>query len=371
MSAALLLLGVGACGPVDWSEPGEDLENLEPPEAPSASSYTDGSRPCPAIDTGYPGDELCIVPPPPEAGIQIHVGPTDYDDPDSLEPFLVLPGAEPIESYLLTAPNEAPMRFYRQHYRMRPGSHHLIASLSFEPIHTEGFVKRPPERIQIGGTQRSISDFPPTETIAPEDMHLARPIGARAPMAIELHYVNVSNEPVLREAWINLMHSETTEPVLLGGIIMIGWDFTVPAATTQAVNFRASEATVPTRVHSLFGHRHAYSTRFSAWARRGSDRVLVYEDYDWAEPVELLYNSVTHNDVPDPATLTPGGFSGILELEPGDTLEWECEIDNHSDAPITFGNGVYDAEMCNLFGAAVRPGSPPIWKEFEPTVTLR
>jgi hypothetical protein len=42
-------------------------------------------------------------------------------------------------------------------------------------------------------------------------------------------------------------------------------------------------------------------------------------------------------------------------LNPGDTLEWECDVNNTSDAPLRFANEAYTAEMCLLAGAYIYP----------------
>jgi len=104
------------------------------------------------------------------------------------------------------------------------------------------------------------------------------------------------------------------------------------------------------RAHLLFGHYHSHTVRFSAWAVRGSQRDLVYESYDYHEPPNMRYNSLVKNPIPDPVALTPGGYSGILELNAGDRFEWECEIVNNDDFVLHFQNQVLTAEMCNLFG---------------------
>jgi hypothetical protein len=70
----------------------------------------------------------------------------------------------------------------------------------------------------------------------------------------------------------------------------------------------------------------------------------------------LEFNSLTTNPAPNPDTLEAGGHSGILDLQPGDVLEWECEIVNSHAVPITFGeNEAETSEMCILVGDAIGP----------------
>jgi hypothetical protein len=46
-------------------------------------------------------------------------------------------------------------------------------------------------------------------------------------------------------------------------------------------------------------------------------------------------------------------MSGLQYVENGDTLEWECEVNNTTDAPLRFANEAYTAEMCLLGGVYV------------------
>src|SRR5215831_20828062 len=65
-----------------------------------------GRVPC-DLSTDYAGDDLCILPPEPGDGMQIHLGPSDYDDPDAVAPFMVAPGVENVECHYQTLNNDA------------------------------------------------------------------------------------------------------------------------------------------------------------------------------------------------------------------------------------------------------------------------
>ena len=43
-------------------------------------------------------------------------------------------------------------------------------------------------------------------------------------------------------------------------------------------------------------------------------------------------------------------YSGVLTLEKGDSIEFECEIANDLDQTLYFANKAYTADMCNMFG---------------------
>jgi hypothetical protein len=168
---------------------------------------------------------------------------------------------------------------------------------------------------------------------------------------VNLHYINTKDEPIIQEAWVNFWYVDpgrVTQPAVemfaVGGTTMA-----IAPQTTETLTY-SCPVDVEGRVLTTYGHRHAHADRFSVWRVRSSERLLVYESYSWEEPLVLEYNSLTENAVSDAATRTDGGYSGILDLLPGDALEWECEIHNTSDATLRFANLVYEGEMCILVG---------------------
>jgi hypothetical protein len=50
-----------------------------------------------ALHTKWDGDQYCIQAPPPDKGFQIHIGPTNYDNPEPQ--YIIQPGAETNETY--------------------------------------------------------------------------------------------------------------------------------------------------------------------------------------------------------------------------------------------------------------------------------
>src|SRR5262245_38020039 len=44
------------------------------------------------LNTGYAGDEYCLLPPPPDKGFQVHIGPSDYANPE--REYLLMPAEE-------------------------------------------------------------------------------------------------------------------------------------------------------------------------------------------------------------------------------------------------------------------------------------
>jgi hypothetical protein len=384
-----------ACGSADDERGhGDEAVTGDPtdPEAPPAGSLpngvlsgTNGTMPCtPSLDTGFEGDTLCILPAEPGTGAFFHAGPDDYDDPEQVARFILAPGEESTEYHVTESNNDDMVWFRDQHYRMRPGSHHLImytlTATDADPPevgwHPEATLDRGGP---IGGTQVYAMDFPEGGQVAPEDVNLVRPLGARTRLAFEMHYVNPGEQTILREAWVNLMQNDVPpeDRIILGAPFLVGGSINVPPQTTQILNYEHAipdntdnpDVPIEMRIVSFFGHRHASTSRFSIWLKRSGARDLVYEDYDWQEAKEFFYNSLIQNPLPDPATGTAGAVSGQVFVQSGDVLEWECQMTNTMDVNLTFGNGVYDKEMCNVFGTLTSTG-PIILFGFKPaTIT--
>src|SRR5687767_5543383 len=56
------------------------------PGGGAAGQAGSGMNPPPSggcsLNTGYPGDDQCILPPPPDKGFQVHIGPSNYANPE-------------------------------------------------------------------------------------------------------------------------------------------------------------------------------------------------------------------------------------------------------------------------------------------------
>jgi hypothetical protein len=89
VAAALAALGVLGCSSSHGAAPEKVHASKKTAEPPDDGWGADAGHKkgialdeC-GLDTGYAGDENCILPPPPDKGFQLHVGPDDYDDPDA------------------------------------------------------------------------------------------------------------------------------------------------------------------------------------------------------------------------------------------------------------------------------------------------
>jgi hypothetical protein len=312
----------------------------------------------PTFKTNYPGDEYCILPPPAALGTQVHVGPEDYNNPG---PFEFPAGQEINTYYYINASNDADQFYYRVNWRMRPGSHHMIISL-MDNDRADGWAGSGEARTDLGvggtnfgGAQRPDVDRPQgTLDIPPENVGLGGEIKAHQQFSFNLHHMNQWEYPILREAWVNIWYmpeSEVTKK--MQGLTGFGNPLDVAVAPGESAELEyACDVTQPTRIISLLGHRHVSTDRFAAWIERANgDKVDAYESFKWEDIPTYQYDSVSMNPVPNVEKRIDGASSGTLELSPGDSLHFECDIHNQQDQTLRFANELYTGEMCILFGS--------------------
>jgi len=300
------------------------------------------------LDTKWLGDEYCVLPPAADKGFQLRVGPTDYDNPGSQ--YLVNPGQELNEVIPATSGNDQEVYYYWRQYRMRPGSHHMILSKG-------GGIGGGGGR--MGGSQTPAKDSPTGGVIAEENQGVGMRLAANTPLSFSLHYYNFSDAPIIKDVWVNVWYRDAA-------------DVTEPASEVFSmlpINISPGRHVVLSgdcsingtgRLLTLYGHRHANNLRFSAWRERGGMRDLVFEDYDWEEPTVMEYSSVITNQPPNPAAKAAGGYSGVLDVKPGDNIHFECEITNMTNNTFRGANEAIDDEMCILVGDSVGATISPL-----------
>jgi hypothetical protein len=306
----------------------------------------------PSYKTGLEGDEYCILPPDPAKGFQVHIGPSDYAKPEAK--YVLKPGDETNDNFPAMSGNESDVYYFYRQYRMRPGSHHLIVSKAGGTSSPFGDGSR------LGGSQNLAKDNPELANVPEENKDVGALLPAKTALSVNLHYINTTTKDLVQEAWINFWYKpeaevkeKSVEMFAMGGLAM---NIQPGEHVVLGENGKFScQVTTAGRVLSLYGHRHASTLRFSAWRKRNGVRELVYEDYDWHDPLVLEYNSTTTNQPHNPQTMSGGGHSGVLDLQPGDALEWECEVDNQTGVPLRFVNETLTGEMCILIGDTVGP----------------
>jgi hypothetical protein len=113
------------------------------------------------------------------------------------------------------------------------------------------------------------------------------------------------------------------------------------------------------RILTLYGHVHSHNKRFSAWRTRGGEKMLVHESYDWVHPGVSEFSSNVTNPALNPTGKIAGGYSGILDVKQGDTMEFECDILNDTSKVFVGQNEAEDDEMCILIGDVVGTSLSP------------
>ena len=343
---------VPACG--SDSAPSAANPPPPPPTTPEAGPPVGpGAMPC-NIHSGYAGDEFCIQPPPPNLGLQLHYGPKNYDDPAEVQKYILMPGEETTDCVFMKTPNDVEVFHSEYHGRMRPGSHHLLVfTRSSEMPDSDGpeACNQGLDTAMILGAQTPTIDIDRSQNPAPENDGLAQKLTARAQAVFQLHYLNTSTTPMLREAWVNVIYRDASTVKVLSDPIffLAGLAANIPPSTTKITKGLATAAQ-DLRLVGATGHYHSHTVRFSAFSVIGGERRQIFEDYDWHDPKMFTFDSLQINQPWNADTRQSGAWSGLLDLKAGDRIEWECEVVNDGPVTLRFGDAVHTGEMCNMFG---------------------
>jgi hypothetical protein len=335
--------GTGGAGPSDGTDP----------------------RGCPGLKTKWPGDGACMLPPDPAKGFQIHIGPTNYDDPADTGRFVFQVGAEKSQCWNFHTTNPMDAHYSRFVLSGRDGTHHIINTMYMtDAADSTNFTTCRPGEFSgtdvidaLPGAGRS---YMPTAPIAPENVGLGRAIPAKAFAQSDMHYFNFTDGEILREYWLNVYYNEgpVTEEALpirgMGGTNWYGATAIKMQATAQVFNYKCPAVKTAGRLIALMGHQHSHGKRFDAWLNHGTERKHLYQNFDYTDPKVYLYDSLAKN--PDFSANSAGAATGQIDIAVGDVLEWECEVLN-DDVPggLTYTNEVKNGEMCNVWGETVGP----------------
>jgi hypothetical protein len=343
----------------------------------------------PGYKTRYPGDNYCVLPPPPDKGLQIGVHPqgaeywqkmwakdlSGYSDDTLTKDFELGPGGEVEQTYRATMDNDESRFYYRIDSRMRSGSHHM-ATYYTSTEGEDGWLPVDPSEpfvpMGAGGffwnSQRSDTDRPAGSLAIPdEDLGVGLSVGVRQRLLFDLHHFNTRDAPILREVWVNIWWVDGPVSRAVEDEPLVAPVDVPPNSKTDLNGSFAPET--ETRILSLFGHRHAWTRRFNAWLHRsdGTDEP-VYDSFDWLDVPTYSYDSLSKNPVANPDANQDGAASGVLTVRPGDELRFTCHVDTTPEhalelgvaAPtenLVFGNKAFDAEMCILYAQTIPMGS--------------
>jgi hypothetical protein len=327
---------------------------------------------CPDLHTNFPDDHACIAAPPPELGFQIHVGPSNYDDPAEIAKFVIKPGEEKTECYTLRTTNEQELVYQTNALSGRAGTHHIINTLWSGDMPTGTFVEGCGSGIdpfdanaptQIGSIPGASKAYMERRSVAPEFADVGRKLPAKSLVTSDMHYYNFTDKDILREYWVNLYYAPKEQEIkrmsqdiaAFGGL---GWNANPIAPGTDMVYKYECPITGNGWIINLLGHYHLHGKRFGVSIKHKSTGMSekVFEMYDPQDPAVFDYNSVAMN--PAFSDLSPGATSGMLPVSDGDILQWECHIINDSDVALKYTNEVKTGEMCNTWGFTV--GTMPL-----------
>lgn len=368
-SSAALLAVSAACGSSSTSTQQPSSNTLPP----ALTGETGGLNPtagvvqCSNYHTIYAGDEQCIEPPPADKGFQFHYGPSDYNNPTEVKAYTLAPNQEVTDCVYFMTPNDTDVYFDEYHSRMRPGSHHLLLYIQSQALPETG--NGGPGQCSLAGqlmttnlfgAQTASLDVKGLGNDAAENAGMAVLIPAKQQAIMQVHFINTTSKPILREAWANVIYTDKSQVTQLGAPIFFIAGVTMDVAKGQTANIHGT-ANVPAnagpdfRLIAATPHYHTHTSRFTVTATIDGQTSTILDNFPkmhvLPEPALVAYDSVQKNPVPDEAARTDGASSGILHLKPGDTIDWYCTVTNDDQPnPITFGNAVYTGEMCNLFG---------------------
>lgn len=361
------------------------------PNDPKIPCFKDKAEPCDSsYHTDFPGDDLCLRPPPDGKGFQLHVGPTEDDlsDPEKLTPWILPAGGFPGQGpdtnwcYYMKTPNDD-MVFTAEYYaHMRPGSHHYIM---FGVGNADIADSTAPDNCGLRDMQvASGANFLSGATRevqnatmfgdAPEDKGLGAPVPPHTQLNMNLHFVNITDHNVLMELWVNMIEKPADEVTNIVKAIewLGGLGMRIPAHTSQTLKSPTTSCASPTdipevRLLGVTAHMHANTVRVSMFhqAPDATDRELIFDDFNWSEPTVWLFNSKLENPTPDRSASKSGATrSGVFNVTPQDKFSWECEVDNKTDGTLTFSDKAYTGEMCNIFGMYAAPTASKAWNCF-------
>jgi hypothetical protein len=346
---ALLLGATGGCG-------ASNTPNATANSADGGAAAAGAG--CPT--TGYVGDQMCLLAPASDKGFQLHYGPSTYASATDLSPYLLNPGEESIDCYYEKTPNAKDLYVSGYQLYMRPGSHHLNIDVN-SVAQPDGF-----HLCQANDNSPGLlggSETPKVDEIkdpAPENQGLAVFVPANSQAVVNFHVINATSSPILREAWLNYLYIDPSQVKGIRGNLFLtgGLGFRIDPGTQATYTYSCSPDR-PVRILSIAAHMHVHATRMSAWhVDAAGQPTLVYENFDWGTPLEARYDSVHTNTPSNRATHTPGATSGQLIVQPNETIQWECDVNNTSSNVLTFRNEVKTGEMCILTGVMVPADNP-------------
>lgn len=325
----------------------------------------DDLDPC-HLSSGFAGDQYCLLPPAADEGVQVHLGPSDYKDATSVEPYLLNTGAGFGRSLMAPIPLTKARLWSRIQVSTRPSMHHWAAwqvdGKPGELTYDVGGCSSEAPKVGLAASDDLIYDNPPAGVAAPENKGLGFALAKDAAICVDQHADNSSDQPQLAEMWINFYFIDEPDVTQRSGHIALQHHEELPlvlAAGAKRVLTGMVPLTQDGRIVQLFAYEdeslrieRLRSSPISVWL----NDELIYSRGDAHGGVLFNFDSVTTNPPLVPTKTASGARSGPIQFHAGDTLRYECVADNSQSSNIVVArtaDGVSD--LCNLWGLTVGP----------------
>jgi hypothetical protein len=317
---------------------------------------------CDKLSTNFADDHACIPAPPAEEGMQIHIGPKDYNDANEIAKYIMHPGEESSTCFATITPNDSTIYYQTSTLSGRMGTHHIIDTMYAGDGSTPETATCSGDMMSaLGSVPGASKAYMPRLSVAPEYEHVGRSIPAHAKIQADMHYYNFTDHDILREFWLNIYFAKaediTTEASQIAALGGFGWNSNpIPPGTDKTYSYDC-KVKGEGWILMLLGHYHAHGRQFTAnIVRKAGGTDKVFEMFDYMEPAQFEYNSIVTNPMFSPNAA--GATTGRLAVHDGDTINWQCHIVNDSDVALKYVNEVKTGEMCNLWGSSI--GISPI-----------
>ena len=327
----------------------------------AAGAELDAANPCP--QSGFAEDERCLQPPHPEEGIQIRIGPPSYE-PVDVAPWVVDVGQEQTLCWSFHMPNTEDFAYGAWEYSARSAVHHAHQALVATDV-MDGAFEACADPLGDGTSDSVLAALPFSpqsndfHAQAPENASSGRMVPAGAHAQSWIHAFNTSREPALLEIWINLYYAtgasvEAERPLRARSpLIMLEGtegDSTLSFDCPVDGRGRLLSLHAPTFWDSATGFDRWVKEGLSVWLTRQSGARLLLGEQAAERDREYYFDSITRN-----AELGSGygAHSGVVELEPGDTLEWECRVTYPEGGPLSAPPPGPQAVRCDLNGSTI------------------
>jgi hypothetical protein len=277
-----------------------------------------------------------VPPDPPDHGIQVHLPALEIASGEELERCRLLKADHDVDGFVT-----------RMELFARTGLHHAILSVAESPAEddeVECFGIPFELMTTLGLPTPMFASRTQTEhevTQLPDGVGI--PLAAGAQLVLDYHYLNLTDEDVSAEVFINLHFAEEEDDIAPAGIFNLGrvLGIDVPAGGEQSLTTSCGMPADRSLV-SVGSHMHGLGRGFAIWRRPGDGgpAETLYESDRWENP------EVTVFDPP-------------LPLGPDDELTFTCEWSNPGSEGVSFGPDS-ESEMCTVFGY-LTPATDPFF----------